>query len=243
MKATNKIDKVIEHLGLIDWTSDIDTAKWHAKESAKLLREFLKENVSIPKGALRCKDFVIKGKDANMRPSLACVYHDAKEQVAVACDCHILYASKDEYIETEGNGLRDVYGEVTPDTKDCRDYPNWRGVMPSDINRYEAVTVRDDLEDVMKTAAAAAKMQGAKRYSVCIDGMHWISSDYLKYVVKAGLDGWMGLKGYQSDKTDRSRAIYKRWDGQEILIMPVLAKDENDMTDEEKAGGWFVIEK
>lgn len=241
MKSQQKIDKVIENLGLIEWTKDLDAAKRYAAESKKLLREFIADNMpNVGKTELKCKDFVETNKQVcQYRPYLQYVFHDSERKVAVTTDLHFLFASEMEYIETEGNGIRDVYGEITEDTKNAGKFPNWSAVMPKDT---VPVTIREDLEDALKDAMAAAKMEGKNCGAiVCVDGIHWMNAKGCKFIIKAGTEGFEAQKTMGGNDTDYTRPMYKKWGGKQLLLMPYLAPD--DLSDEDKQRGWYVSTK
>ena len=233
MKSTKKLEEVLHKLDIIESVSlDSANAASYAAECKKLIREVIADNLpDVKKSELHCKDFV--SKDPN-RQLLHYVYHDNEKQVAVATDAHILFTSEAEYIPTEGNGLRDIYGEVTGETKTIAKYPNWQSVMPKAKDLVD-VTVRSDLAEILKQATANRKDKKQKVY-VCVDGMHWFAERMVKTILKTGIDGWHAVTDYNKDTTAPHRPLYKKWDGKQLLLMPVSPpENENEILQ-----GWYI---
>ena len=255
MKSIEKIQKAIEQLNnIVSWTKDDPDTSVAAEMAAKLLREVIADNTQVKKTELSVKEFV--GKDSNLRPLMCCIFHDPEEHVAVATDAHAVFVNAAEYIETEGNHLRDVYGDnegwigkdklgrgVYKVSEMGGRYPNWQAVMRIG---HTPVIIRDDIEQAIKDCKAEMKATKRKigRIRVSANGNIWMCVKFAEYIVRAGVDGWDC--NAEKDLENGNRGIIKRWDGKQLLLMPMLMLDSHDnrlTTDEEEARGWQAAEE
>lgn len=222
MKSTDKIYKAIE-------MANDDAVK-------KILREFIMDNMPAPpKDKLQMKEFL--SEDKEFRPAMCCICMDNEEKVAVATNAHILFASKEYYVdkgrEGESKTLVDEYGDVV---KEEMRYPNWIAVIPRE-DQTEPIELRSDLDEIIKLAQVEAKELGLKKIGVktnirVADDL-CIRLDFLKLMLKAGVDGWRQPK-------NKRGGIVKQWDGNTMLVMPVMPPDEGDEYDNFKNKGyWF----
>ena len=73
---------------------------------------------------------------------------------------------------------------------------------------------------------------------------HAVFVNAAEYIVRAGVDGWEC--NAEKDLENGNRGIIKRWDGKQLLLMPMLMLDSHDnrlTTDEEEARGWQAAEE
>lgn len=223
MKSTDKIYKAIE-------MANDDAVK-------KILREFIMDNMPAPpKDKLQMKDFL--SADKELRPQLCCICMDNEEKVAVATNEHILFASKEYYVdkgrEGESKTLVDKYGDVV---KEEMRYPNWIAVIPRE-DQTEPIELRSDLDEIIKLAQVEAKELGLRKIDVKtnirVADELCIRLDFLKLMLKAGADGWRKPK-------DRVGGIIKQWDGNTMLVMPVYPPEQGDYDYDNMVnkGYWF----
>ena len=205
MKSENKLQKAV---GLL---KAIDTPR--ANEAARLIIDFMIDNVKQNKGELLCRDFVSKDE---LRPVLHFIFHDAKHKTAVATDAYALFANEAEYVETCGSGLRDILGNETPEY--IGNFPKWFSVIPK---QNENTTIDENLEETYKKAISEAKIQGKQsdktRIFILVNGEQWMNAKHVEFMLRAGLEGW---KVSLSDTEKRCRPLYKEWDGKRLLLMP-----------------------
>lgn len=211
--------KLIEAIVLL---SRIDNNE--AKESVKLIKEFMADNIPTKKNVITCASIIDK---KNSRGQLRYIYHDNTKKMAVATDTYVLFASADEYIETKGNGLRDAAGF------ECENqylkFPNWQSVIPQnnlqDIT-FDAVEV---IAERKKNCQLYSKIQNTKTNNVKVyvkvgDKMT-ISYRYISLLLAAGLDGWQAH--YYNNQY---RCYLKQWDGKLLLIMGVnYPEDDSEL--------------
>ena len=247
-------DKLSEAMNILNKNTEIESAE----RCKALIRQFLIDNTPEPKGQLSCKMFVSHDE---VRAQMCCVFHDNENQVAVATDAHALYVNESEYRYTEGNGLRNVYGdeptkdEIVCDTPitDLRNYPKWQGVIPTPEKRI-AVEIRNDLEQVYKEALADAKLLKVKKPEdnviIRVDGTSWFCARMVKYMLTAGTEGWVRRRwnevvgttvdddddnyNYRLIPNGGNKPFLKEWDGQKLLLMPMAIPSEEEM----KEYGW-----
>lgn len=219
MKNTEKIYKAIE------MTENEDIKK--------ILREFIMDNMPAPpKTKLQMKEFV---SNDPYRMVLNHVCMDNEEKVAVATDLFKLFVSKDYYVNKgidEPKTLCDIYGDIA---KEKYVYPNWKAVIHTD-NR--PLVIRDDFEELIKKAETFVKENGIKRkvnesVSVQVSEDRWVRLDHAKLMVRVGLDGW------EVSRNDDPKSLIKKWDGNTLLLMPVMFYG----TKEELERGYFINEK
>ena len=205
MKSEKKLQEAVNLLKAIDSP--------RADEAARLIIDFMIDNVKQNKGELLCQDFVSKDE---LRPVLHFIFHDAKHKTAVATDAHALFANEAEYVETCGNGLRDILGNETPE--DIGNFPKWFSVIPK---QTENTTIDENLEETYKKALSEAKIQGGQsnksKIFILVNGQQWMSARHVEFMLRAGLDGW---KVSLSSTEPQSNPLYKEWDGKRLLLMP-----------------------
>lgn len=210
MKSEKKLQNAVNLLKAIDSP--------RADEAARLIVQFMIDNVKQNKGELLCRDFVSKDK---MRPVLHFVFHDAERKTAVATDAHAMFANEAEYVETCGNGLRDIFGNKTPEN--IGNFPKWFSVIPK---QTEDTTIDENLEETYKKALSEAKIQGGQSNKsmifILVNGEQWMSAKHVEFMFRAGLDGW---KVSSSKAEPYSKPLYKEWDGKRLLLMPVYLDD------------------
>ena len=174
----------------------------------------------------------------DFRPQLCAICMDNEEKTAVATNAHILFASKEYYVdkgrEGESKTLVDEYGDVV---KEELRYPNWKAVIPRE-DQTEPIVLRSDLKEIIKLAQVEAKELGLKKIDskthIRVADNICIRLDFLKLMLKAGVDGW------RKPKKERSGGIVKQWDGNTMLVMPVMPSDAGDEYDNFKNKGyWF----
>ena len=224
MKSTEKIYKAIE-------MANDDAVK-------KILREFIMDNMPAPpKSKLQMKEFL--SEDKVLRPQLCCICMDNEEKTAVATNAHILFASKEYYVdkgrEGESKTLVDEYGDVV---KEELRYPNWKAVVPRE-DQTEPIVLRSDLEELIKLAQVEAKELGLKKIdyktNIRVADNICIRLDFLKLMLKAGLDGW------RKPKNERVGGIVKQWEGNTMVVMPVCPPEvgDEDYDNLINKGYWF----
>lgn len=223
MKSEKKLQEAINLLKAIKSP--------RANEAARLIMDFMVDNVKENKGELLCRDFVSKDK---FRPVLHFILHDAKHKTAVATDEYGLFANEAEYIETYGKGLRDILGN---EVGCVGTFPKWFALIPQDT---EPIMIDADLEDVYKKAVSEAKIQGGQsdksKIFILVNGKQWMSARHVEFMLRAGLDGWkVSAKG----KKPQFNPLYKEWDGKRLLLMPVW----QDATPNEERRRYKYIEK
>ncbi len=242
-----KILKIMKSLEKLSEAYDLLSKKYIGdKEDDEIglailkIHEFIVDNTPVKKGDLSVWDCVTKNKnDLKYRPNLGAVFHDNEARVAVSTDCHILFVNPSEYIDStekpsdcdqqfEYDGytglMRDKYGKPSYSGK----YVNWRTVFLKDAMPFE---VRKDLSDVRDIATSNAKLNGKKKYQVCINEEHdiWISSVYVDLVLRAGIDGWKC-----STESPNKRALVKEWsDGRKLLLMPMMPPEQDERCEED----------
>ena len=204
MKSEKKLQEAVNLLKTIDSP--------RADEAARLIIDFMIDNVKQNKGELLCRDFVSKDK---FRPIMHFIFHDAEHKTAVATDGHALFANEAEYIETCGNGLRDILGN---EVEYIGSFPKWFSVIPK---QTEDTTIYEDLEETYKKALSEAKIQGGQsnksKIFILVNGKQWMSARHVEFMLRAGLDGW---KVSSADTEPQFNPLYKEWDGKRLLLMP-----------------------
>lgn len=191
-------------------------------EVKKLLKEFILDNMPNPsKSKIQLKEFL--SKDKELRPALCCICMDNEAKVAVATNGHIMFVSKELYVDKgrhEAKTLCDEYGEVI---EDQLRYPVWSGVLPKNTI---PLRIKDGLEELIKVAEADAKTNGVKKVNekvnIRVSEDRWVRLGYAKLMLRAGLDGWV------ISKNEHEKALIKEWDGNTMLIMPWMPSDDDD---------------
>ena len=205
MKSEKKLQEAINLLKAIESP--------RADEAARLIIGFMIDNVKQNKGELLCRDFVSKDKS---RPVLHFIFHDAEHKTAVATDAHALFTNEAEYIQTCGDGLRDILGNKLQWY--IGNFPKWFSVIPK---QTEDTMIDENLEETYKKALSEAKIQGRQSNKsnifVLVNGKQWISAKYVEFMLRAGLDGW---KVSSANTEPQSNPLYKEWDGKRLLLMP-----------------------
>lgn len=236
------MDKLADAMNILNKNANIEDAE----RCKTLIRQFLMDNTQRAKGRFSCAMFVAKDP---LRPAMMCVYHDNENKVAVATDAHALYYSEDEYQYTEGDGLRNAYGDDPDpdaviykaknprDNKYLRDvqggrFPNWKNVWPKDRpdDPLADVPICEDLAELVTGCKAAMKLKKHKFGSVRVTNSIWMDVKFADYIVQAGTDGW---RCQESGLMAGNRAIFKEWDGQGLLLMPLMAGFDDE---DEKRG-------
>ena len=206
MKSEKKLQEAVDLLKTIDSP--------RADEAARLIIDFMIDNVKQNKGELLCRDFVSKNE---LRPVFQFVFHDAEHKTAVATDTHALFANEAEYVETCGNGLRDILGNETPEY--IGNFPNWFSVIPK---QTEDTTIDENLEKTYKKALSEAKIHGGQsnktKIFILVNGKQWMSAKQVEFMLRAGLDGW---KVSSKNTEQQFNPLYKEWDGKRLLLMPL----------------------
>lgn len=183
-----------------------------ADEAARLIIQFMIDNVKQNKGELLCRVFVSKDE---LRPILHFIFHDKEHKTAVATDGHALFTNEAEYIETCGNGLRDILGNKAGD---IGVFPKWFSIIPKQI---EDTTIDENLEDTYKKALSEAKIQGGQsnksKIFILVNGKQWMSARHVEFMLRAGLDGW---KVSSKNTEPQYNPLYKEWNGKRLLLMP-----------------------
>lgn len=204
MKSEKKLQQAVNLLKVVD---DV-----RANEAVDLIVDFLIDNIAPSKTELRCKDFI---SDDKFRPTLRLIFHDNERKTAVAINRHALLSNEAEYIETDGNGLRDILGNPQPD---AGVFPNWSKVLPE---HTDPTTIEADLETVYKKALAEAKANGQSKKDkvfILVNGKQWMNAKHVELMLKAGIDGWTVATDC---RTDAYSPLFKQWDGKQLLLMPV----------------------
>ena len=203
MKSEKKLQEAINLLKAIESP--------RADEAARLIIGFMIDNVKQNKGELLCRNFV--SKDI-YRPVMHFIFHDAEHKTAVATDANALFANEAEYIETCGNGLRDILGN---EVGDIGVFPKWFSVLPK---QTEDTTIDENLEETYKKALSEAKIQGGQsnksKIFILVNGQQWMSAKHVEFMLRAGLDGWK----VSSNAETYYNPLYKEWDGKRLLLMP-----------------------
>jgi hypothetical protein len=204
MKSEKKLQEAVNLLKAIDSP--------RADEAARLIIDFMIDNVKQNKGELLCRDFVSKD---NYRSVMHFIFHDAEHKTAVATDKHALFANEAEYIETCGNGLRDILGN---EVGDIGVFPKWFSVLPK---QTEDTTIDENLEQTYKKALSEAKIQGGQsnksKIFILVNGQQWMSARNVEFMLRAGLDGW---KVSLTNTEPQFNPLYKEWYGKRLLLMP-----------------------
>ncbi len=208
MKSEKKLQEAVRLLKAIDSP--------RADEAARLIIGFMIDNVKQNKDELLCRDFV--SKDI-FRPVLHFILHDAEHKTAVATDAHALFANEAEYVETRGNGLRDILGN---EAGDIGVFPKWFKIIPQ---QTEDTKIDENLEDIYKKAVSEARIQGRQsdktKIFILVNGKQWMNARHVEFMLRAGLDGWK----VSSEGTESYGPLYKEWDGKRLLLMPVYIDD------------------
>lgn len=210
MKSEKKLQKAVELLKAIDSPM--------ADEAVKLIIGFMIDKVKPSKRMLICRDFI--SKDPN-RPILHLILHDAEHKTAVATDVHALFSDEAEYIETDGNGLRDIYGNKAEENIGV--FPKWFSIIPK---QTEDAEIYEDLEETYKMALSEAKLQGKKldktKIFIRVNEHQWMCARHVDFILRVGLDGW---KIPSSEGEQESKLLYKEWDGKRLLLMPAYMEE------------------
>lgn len=204
MKSEKKLQEAVNLLKAIGTP--------HADEAARLIIDFMIDNVKQNKGELLCMDFVSKDE---IRPVLHFIFHDAEHKTAVATDAHALFSNEAEYVETCGSGLRDILGN---EVGDIGVFPKWFSVLPK---KTEDTTIDENIEQIYKKALSEAKIQGGQsnksKIFIFVNGKQWMSARHVEFMLRAGLDGW---KVSLSNVEPQFNPLYKEWEGKRLLLMP-----------------------
>lgn len=211
MKSEKKLKQAVALLKVVD---DV-----RANEAIDLIVDFLIDNTTPSKTELRCKDFISNNQ---LRPMLRLIFHDNERKTAVATDTYALFSNEAEYVETDGNGLRDIIGNPQPD---AGAFPNWSKVLPK---HTKPTTIEPDLEAIYKKALAEAKANGQNKKCnvfILVNGVQWIKAKHVELMLKAGLDGWTVST---DSPTISSNTLFKQWDGKQLMLMPVYS-DASDI--------------
>lgn len=211
MKSEKKLQQAVNLLKVVD---DV-----RAKEAVDLIVDFLIDNTAPSKTELRCKDFI---SDDKLRPTLRYIFHDNERKTAVASDAHALFSNEAEYMETGGNGLRDILGNPHPD---AGVFPNWSKVLPKNT---KPTTIEADLETIYKKALAEAKANGQSKKGnvfILVNGTQWMKANYVELMLKAGIYGWTVSTDHPISSYN---PLFKQWDGKQLLLMPAYS-DATDM--------------
>lgn len=224
MKSINKLYDAINCIGEEMNEYDVAMAK-------SLIREFIIDNTEEKKKTkFSCSMFTsdVK-KDGMTRPSMCCVYHDNENKVAVATNGIELYTSESEYIPTDGNCLRNAYGE---DPKESLIYvkksggwkiseittrfPDWKKVIPTNTVH---IGFREDIEQVYNESMADAKGRNTKKadekviINLSSSPSVWMTARHVKFIIDAGIDGWVIREDFKG-------GLLKKWDGKMLMLMP-----------------------
>lgn len=231
MKSLEKLSVALENL-----TREFSESKNSVVSDAVIaIHEFIIDNTPVKKGELSVWECVIKNKQESLlRPNLANVFHDNEAKAAVGTEAKVLFVNPSEYIDStekpedcdqrfeydEYTGLiRDKYGKPVK----YGEYPRWRLVFPKDTMPFE---IREDLKQTRDIAKSTCKLSGRAGFNICINKELdiWVGSDYVDFVIRAGLDGWRCTK-----ESPNRRALVKEWeDGRKILLMPVLPPEDKE---------------
>jgi len=191
-----------------------------------LIHEFIVDNEPVKKGTLSVWDFVIKSKsEAQLRPAMACVFHDAEHKSAVGTDAHVMYANPAEYDEKYAGKVIDKYGK---EAEEHIKYPNWSKVIPQDKD-LQTLDIREDLQDVRDTCKSTMKLKQDNKNLQCIVCINkelgvWVNLKYAELILQVGADGWKCSK-----ERPKTGAIVKKWeDGKVLLIMPMMGPEDLD---------------
>ena len=221
MKSLEKLQTAADILSAkYEQTKDVDGIGM----AIMLIHEFIVDNEPVKKGSLSVWDFVIKSKsEAQLRPAMACVFHDEERKVAVGTDAHVMYANPSEYDEKNAGKVVDKYGK---EAEEHIKYPNWSKVVPQDKD-LQTLDIRDDLQDVRDICKSTMKLKQDNKNlqcSVCINkelGV-WVNLKYSELFLQVGADGWKCSKLHP-----KTGAIVKKWeDGKVLLIMPMMGPEE-----------------
>lgn len=203
----------------------------------RLLREFIVDNTPVKdKKELQMNEFLPTDKfTKDMRPQMCCVCMDNEAKVAVATDAHVMFVSKSKYVDhgrEEAKTLVDEYGEVV--TEEMR-YPNWSAVFPTDLI---PIKVFDDIDELIRNIEIDMKKEGVKKIddkvSLQISEERWVGLKYAKLMQRAGWDGWMIQNPETPKKCSGNHALLKEWDGNRLLVMPVMAPEPDKKEDLER---------
>ena len=206
MKSEKKLQEAVNLLKSIESP--------RADEVARLILDFMIDNVKQNKGELLCRYFVSKDK---IRPVLHFIFHDAEHKTAVATDSYALFTNEAEYVETCGSGLRDILGN---EAGDIGVFPKWFSIIPKQI---EDTMIDGNLEETYKKALSEAKIQGGQsnksKIFILVNGKQWMSARHVEFMLRAGLDGW---KTSSKSTEPQFNPLYKEWDGKRLLLMPAF---------------------
>lgn len=221
MKSEKKLQKAVELLKAIDSPM--------ADKAANLIIEFMTDNVKPSKGMLLCRDFISKDP---VSPILHLILHDAEHKTAVATDAHALFSNEAEYIETDGHGLRDIFGNKAEENIGV--FPKWFSIIPK---QTEDAEIYEDLEETYKMALSEAKLQGKKldktEIFILVNEHQWMNAKHVGFMLRAGLDDWKVPYSEDEDEDEdeqkhkhkHKQPLYKEWDGKRLLLMPAYIGD------------------
>lgn len=235
IKSIKKLQDAIQCINERMSTAEVANAK-------SLIMQFIADNEESPKREkLSCGMFTkgTKDYDSEARKAMCCIYHDPVYKVAVATDARAIYASESEYIPTEGNGLRNAYGQDPTQSileipkKNGKEqfvisemgdkFPKWRQVIPNNTVNIE---IREDLEQAYREAIAAAKSLKVKdaEHRVIINVSEspdiWMTARHAKFIICAGLEGWKIRDDYKG-------GLIKTWSGQTLMLMNSYMEDDS----------------
>lgn len=209
------LEKLYEVIGL---STDV--------RAINLLREFIIDNTPTKgMGEFKMEEFC---SDDALRPVMQKICMDNEEKVAVATNAHVLFVSKKLYVDTTQNiegekpkqTLVDKYNNVWGEEAK---FPNWKAVIPT--TNLVDIEIRKDLADIIKISTQIAKENKAKPdSSICIEVAtgHFMSPRHAKFIVRAGLDGW------QAASEKHEACLLKKWDGNTMLVMPMMPVDPKE---------------
>lgn len=134
----------------------------NANKIGRLLREFIIDNTPVKdKKELQMNEFLPTDKfDRDLRPQMCCVCMDNEAKVAVATNAHVMFVSKNKYVDhgrEEAKTLVDEYGEVV--TEELT-YPEWDKVFPTDLI---PIKIFDDIDELIRNIEMDMKKEGVKK--------------------------------------------------------------------------------
>lgn len=232
MLAQEKITKAAEILAqfskfptaAFEGENNVFYIKEQTKSAYNLLLEFQRANLPKPKSKIDLLAFTSTAtykRGAYTRPVFTGVYHAQDEDVAIACDTHIIILSKSDFDPEKRGQVITKKGEVLTEGKEFSAYPKFRMILPKEgkLNKkgeYMPVDLAA-LKEKLADCAAQRKMDKKSLIIVRIPG----TECYLKYEyakVFAGLNGTLYHK-------DNRTMVYYKDDNYEIGIMPIMKQE------------------
>lgn len=224
MLAINKIQEASTSIyALAKYEDCTDIVKDELKKAYKLMEEFIRANTKEKKGG-RLDMFKFVCKDG-LRPAMAGVYHDQKNERAVASDTHVLITSKSDYNPEYAGHTVTKLGEVLGTDEDPIRYPNWKAIIPNVNNGYYVKLDKAALEEKIRQAQAQKKLDKKSKMSFVIkmefdnQGAECIYFDLDSVAMLLNMPGDIYVNHHNRP------ACYED-DNYQVVIMPRMAPNE-----------------